>query len=339
MIDPSIFSPGDQDAARDSASADPLTQRTSLRFLMGLLSGVLGSLATFYLVLFALLKTDNLPPPAFSNSLCIDDKLRFMRESPLASPDLLIIGSSVAWRHVDGELVAHRLGGVTPLNAGFCGLQVNQSAFVANWLLDQHPSIRQVVLLVAPQDFASCRKKPDAIFDREDATQFVFEGASRWPYYITYFSPTSLIRNARTVKDKRHNLAEFDPLVFTRFGDGPIKSQSPARGLLYGVPDPLDASCLAALNALSTGLNGGGRQLLVVATPIHPEWKAQFDPNGQVLSNFESSLRAQLAPTGGRFWNAAVEWTPEAASFTDALHLRWSAARDFSLALSQRMRP
>jgi hypothetical protein len=228
-------------------------------------------------------------------------------------------------------------GGLKPLNAGFCGLHANQSVYVANWLLDQHPSIRQVVLITAPQDFGRCRKEPDAVFDREDATDFVYGGASRWPYYIHYFSPTSLLRNARALKDKRANVDEFDPLVFTSFADGPLNTQTESRGLLYGVPDPLDASCFAALDSLVARLERDGRQMLVVTTPIHPEWKKRYDPNGRVLADFASRLGTAVAPAGGRVWNAAAEWTPEPSAFTDALHIRWSAVRDFSAALSQRL--
>ena len=52
---------------------------TPLRYLAALAAGALGACALFYVLLFGLQASGNLPPPAFTNSLCIDEKLNFMR--------------------------------------------------------------------------------------------------------------------------------------------------------------------------------------------------------------------------------------------------------------------
>ncbi|MES2978264.1 MAG: hypothetical protein V4731_07565 [Pseudomonadota bacterium] len=41
------------------------------------------------------------------------------------------------------------------------------------------------------------------------------------------------------------------------------------------------------------------------------------------------------AGTGGEYWNASAEWTTADSSFTDAIHLRWLAARQFSAAVTK----
>src|SRR5690606_34348371 len=98
--------------------------------------GVLGALGLFWLALFWLERTENLSPPAFSNNLCVDEKLDFLRSNPIVSPNLLVIGSSVAWRHVDGDALVREIPDANPLNGAFCGLFANQAVYVANWLLD-----------------------------------------------------------------------------------------------------------------------------------------------------------------------------------------------------------
>src|SRR3546814_10033751 len=85
---------------------------------------------------------------------------------------------------------------------------------------------------------------------------------------MRYFSPRSLLRNAQTVKAQRANEIEWDPLVFTRHGDGPLEPQGD-RGLFYDKPDALDDSCFVALGELSKRLKNEQRQLLVVSTPLH----------------------------------------------------------------------
>jgi hypothetical protein len=307
-----------------------------LGYLAWLLAGLLGALAAFYFVLLALRATDNLPPPAFTNSLCVDEKLSFLREHPAHSPNLLVIGSSVAWRHFDSATVARIAPGIRPLNGGFCGLRANQAVFAANWLLDRQPTVEQVLMIVAPQDFAECRKNATAVFDRQDVDSFVYgSSASRWPYYMQYFSPGSLIGNARRVKDKRANLIELDPLVFTPFADGPLDTTTSQPTLSYDRPEALDSTCFSALKSLATRVQQEGRQLTVVTTPLHPDWKAEHDPGAEFLHDFEAKLLAVLKPTQAKFWNADKQWKTDRASFTDAIHLRWSAAQEFSAVLAR----
>ncbi|MEE2577622.1 hypothetical protein QO176_33330, partial [Pseudomonas aeruginosa] len=78
------------------------------------------------------------------------------------------------------------------------GLPANQWTYVYNCLLDSEPSVGQLVMIVDPLDFAGCWKVPDAVFDRTHADQYVYQQASRWGYYMRYFSPRSLLRNAQT---------------------------------------------------------------------------------------------------------------------------------------------
>jgi hypothetical protein len=321
----------------DSAPAGA-SERAPLGYIASLFGGFVGALASFYLLLFMLLATGHLPPPAFTNSLCIDEKLSFMRDHPVASPDLLVIGSSVAWRHFDGAAVANGAQGMRPLNGGFCGLHANQSVYVANWLLDHEPTVRQVLMIASPQDFAECHNKPEAVFDRTDASSFVYGGASRWPYYIRYFSPGSLFGNARRVKDQRANRIELDPLVFDRFGDGPLNTASSRPTLYYGRPAVLDPACFQALQALGTRLQREGRQLMVVATPLHPDWKAKEDPDGKFHDDFNARILEVVKTTNARYWDADRERKTARASFTDAIHLRWSAAQDFSADLALHLR-
>lgn len=303
-------------------------------YIVALVGAMVTTLAAFYLTLLALLATGNLPPPAFSNSLCIDEKLSFMREHPALSPNLLVIGSSVAWRHFDSAAVANNAQGIRPLNGAFCGLPANRSEYVASWLLDRHPTVRQVLMIAAPQDFAECSKKPAVVFDREDVDNFVYGGASRWPYYMRYFSPISLVGNARKIKNERTNL-----MVFTRFGDGPLNTTRALETLGYGPPEPLESACFQALRSLAIRLQRDGRQFMVVTTPLHPDWKAQVDPDGTFFADFDARIRGALKATNARYWDADKEWKPARTAFTDAIHLRWSVAQDFSAAVARQLRP
>ncbi|WP_312919110.1 hypothetical protein [Stutzerimonas nitrititolerans] len=312
------------------------TPRIGLGYLTAMYGGLLCGLAAFGLTLFELDRSGNLPPPAFSNNLCVDEKLNFLRDQPVASPDLLVIGSSVAWRHVDGDELVKSSPTTKPLNGAFCGLFANQSVYVGNWLLDREPTIRRVVMVVDPQDFAGCWKVPDSVFNRDDADAYVYGQTPRWTYYVRYFAPVSLVRNALSVKEQRNGQNEWDPLVFNQHGDGPLVTKN-SRRLVYGKPDPLDHSCFEALTGMAERLQREARKFTVVSTPLHPEWKSKYDPNGTFLADFDLRIKNSLSQSDARYWNADKELETPAGDFVDAIHLRWSAAQRFSAALAERL--
>ncbi len=336
MIQAADVSRDGSNAGNGSASTASAPGRVRSRYLLSLFAGLFGALALFCVALFTLERTGNLPPPAFTNSLCVDEKLNFLRQNPIQSPNLLVIGSSVAWRHVDGNALIKAMPEIRPLNGAFCGLFANQSTYVGHWLLDREQSIRSVVMIADPQDFAGCWRVPTAVFNREHVDPYVYEGASRWGYYMRYFAPKSLARNALTVKAQRAGQIEWDPLVFNRFGDGPLRTRN-TRELMYGKPDALDRNCFNALQQMSARLRQEGRNLMVVSTPLHPQWKEKYDPDGTFLADFDRRIADALGDSG-TYWNADKDWSTPVGSFVDAVHLRWSAAQEFTEALAEQMR-
>lgn len=328
---------GTNEGKADSEAGSSITTPAKGRlYLLSLFAGAGGALAVFCLMLMGLHTTQNLPPPAFSNSLCVDEKLSFLRDNPVDNPNLLVIGSSVAWRHVDGDTLASDIPGARPLNGAFCGLHANQSIYVANWLLERHPTTERVVMIVDPEDFAGCWKSRTEVFNRRDADDYVYNESWHWKYYMRYFSPGSLIRNAKTVKAQRADLIEFDPLVFNRYGDGPLNTEN-SRELLYGKPEALDQTCFQALKSLASHLDAQDRKFLVVSTPLNPDWKAKYDPQGSVMAEFSSEIIRALAGTDATYWNADKEWQASSESFIDAIHMRWSTVKKFTHVLANQI--
>lgn len=319
-----------QDAPRERATATSGAWPTYLATLLG---GALVALGLFYGGLLELQATGRLPPPAFTNNICIDEKLAFMREQPARAPTLLVIGSSVAWRHFDGSAVTEAGSGAEPFNGGFCGLHADQSVYVSNWLLDRYPSVRDVLMIAAPQDFEDCTTARTAVFNREDVDHYVFGSANKWSYYIRYFAPGSLIRNAIDIADQRTNGSSLGALVFDRFGDGPLDTTASRAHEVYGAVEGQDPACYAAVRGLASRLRSEGRRFMVATMPLNPHWKAKDDPDGRVVREFTDGARALVNDPNTNFWDGSARWTVGEAAFTDAIHIRWSAAREFSRAL------
>lgn len=295
------------------------------RYMAAVGAGVLLGILSFAAILFGLGQTGNLPPPPVANSICIDEKLAFLRDRMPAAPNLLVIGSSVAWRQFDGDAAT---AGTRPLNAGFCHQNASQSASVAPWLIRRLPTVHNVLMITAPQDFQTCTGIVPA-FDLEDADRFVFERAWRWGFYVRFFDPVSLWRNAWRVAARRTGVDPADALLMTKYGDGPLNTQL-NQGLLYGPISKLDQACFASLRILALTLQRDGKQFFVAMAPLHPGWKGAYDPQGELRNQFERGIDLALQGTGARYWNGDEAAQLDASAFYDAIHLRWSAVRNFS---------
>jgi hypothetical protein len=322
-------------AARPGQEAAP---GVSPRYIWTMLGSILGCFVFFYVLLSALSLTGNLPPPSFANSLCVDEKLANLRERPAGQPNLLVIGSSVAWRHFDGDAVKLHSPDLIPLNGAFCGLTASQSIYAGDWLMRHYPSIREVLMIAGPQDFQNCTTPRTAVFDSDDADDYVFGRASPWSYYIKYFAPAALLRSAAGVAARRTGENTMDPLVFDRYGSGPLDTQGYRDTLLYGAVDGLDQACFDALSRLAIRLRQEGRRLMVASTPMHPEWKALYDPGNRMKASFNLQLRKVLDATHAEFWDGDGAKVVGQDAFYDGIHLRWSAVAPFSEALARRFR-
>ncbi|MFC3125346.1 hypothetical protein ACFOD4_09750 [Pseudoroseomonas globiformis] len=333
-----VRNPGAEGPKRNKAEVPP-PPPVRPRYIAALLGSAVAALGMFYVGLGALSATGHLPPPAFSNSLCVDEKLAFHREHPEARPNLLVIGSSVAWRHFDGARLVHDLPQVKPLNGAFCGLAANQSVYAANWFLDQTPGIRDVLMITSPQDFENCSTNRAAIFDGDDAAKYVSGEASPWRYYMRYFDPISLARNAGSIAAQRSGQDFVDPLVFDPYGSGPLDTTRNRDTLLYGMVKSLDRKCFDAVAALARRLKAEDRRLLVATTPLHPDWKADGSA-APLLAEFNGRMREALAEDPqARFWDGDAARVVERGAFFDAIHLRWSAAGTYTAALGQALHP
>ncbi|MBL6076870.1 hypothetical protein JMJ56_02555 [Belnapia sp. T18] len=328
MHDPSK-SPGIP-AADKGAPATTAIAPTWRSYLAAFLGSLAAMFALFYGALLGLSATGNLPPPALTNSLCIDEKFASMRQHRPEAPNMLVVGSSVAWRHFDGDTMRRAAPEAVPFNGGMCGRSINQTGYATEWLLGHFKTVRDVLLIASPQDFNSCPTSSTAFFDRTDVDDYVFGRSTPWLFYTRYFSMVSLVRNALSIAGKRSGADRNDPLVFDRYGSGPLGGDGVRGTLLYGKVAEADPACLEALSQLAAKLRQDGRRFMVVSTPIHPEWKRLHDPAGEYLARFNAALQTALAGSGAEYWDSNSSSSVEASDFFDAIHLRWAAVPEFT---------
>jgi hypothetical protein len=301
---------------------------SAVRYLAVVSSTIIAAAVVFVVGLHALDAGNHKPPPAFSNSLCTDAKLEFLRDHPPAQPTHLIIGSSISWRNIAAEMIVERFPDTRPLNAGFCGLQINQTAFVSRFILDRYPTITDLLLVLDPKDMSACSSTRSQVFDAGDVSEYL-SGGDDTIYYFKYFDFPALVRNALVFRERMVNEDDMDALVFTRYGDGPVVTDE-TRGIFYGAAPRLDPVCKDALAALARDVSASGRHLLVVTMPLLADWSQRYDGEAKVRKQLAEGIRQALDGTPSVFWDAWAEAPLDNASYTDAFHLRWSAARSFT---------
>lgn len=302
------------------------------RYVAALAVGHVLAVAVILLVLSYLSLSGSLPAPLIANSQCIDEKLRAMRLNPPRAPNLLVVGSSVAWRHFNGEEAQRLHPQLRPYNAGFCHANIRQTEASALWLVDRFPTVRSVLLLASPKDFEGCESEPAAQFDFTDADRYVFEGAAPPLYYLRYFDPAAFLRNASTIAVARRDPAVAAPMVINSTGDGP--SRLTWRGLHYAGIAP-EQSCFQALRSLARELGLRGVRLHVTVTPMHPEWKATYGGKAYPAA-LERGIEQALEGANAEYHPQPME--PKQANFYDAMHLNWDATPAYTAELLSSMK-
>lgn len=303
-------------------------------YLLGLAGTVLGLLLLYIGSLMALERTGDLPPPAIVNSICADAKLAFLRDHPPASPTHLIVGSSIAWRNVDSAQLVARDPQIRPLNAGFCGAQLNQAAFAARFLIEQYPSVRTVLAVLEPHDMRACSKTPDQLFDPADTDAYINDRRWLYGFYLRYFDPISFARNVRKIHHRRLGIPPDEGLSLNQYGDSPTHGNTNG-DLVYRAFEGYDPSCFADLRQLAADLSASGRELIVATSPINPRWSDLHDRGGEIRRALASRIATALAGTGGRFWDGERhDLTPPVPEFSDAVHLTPPGARRYSRRLA-----
>ena len=326
------------EARGEQDTISPRLASSAGSYIRWLLGGMIATLAALAALYGGMAQTEYLPPPPLSNTLCVDEKLAFLRDHPPQEPDFLVAGSSIAWRNIDSSVLARTMPGSRPVNGAFCGMQIHQAAMAAAWLIEQWPSIDEVLMVTGPQDFISCQDSA-IVFDLEDASRFVFERDATWSFYLRYFDPVSFVRNA-VLRAKKPNdqLTQARATALTAYGDGPLESR--ASGLGFGHLPRLDQRCFDALQSFAQELSREGRELMVVATPLSPTWKAIYDAAGTGRNGFAQQISRALTGTGAKYWNAdeagAVSY-PEA--FYDAIHMRWFSASKLTEQILREIHP
>lgn len=310
------------------------------RFALGIGAGmvaVFGGLATAYGAL-STVWPQSLPAPAISRLVPMDEKLRFLRNRPEFDPRVLAVGSSITWRQLDGAPFEHLTDDETGgfLNGGTGYLKIHQTGDLLDFYLDRYANVGTVLILTGPPDYEDCSNEPARMLDHSDAEAYAFGG---WPaayFYLRYFSPQRYLRSVMTLSGRS---APFTgDLFLDRYGSGPLQvPASMKRGLRYDAIAP-DPACVDALAALSHELTERGLRLILVFTPVHPEYRAKYPAVVDWLQETARKVEAATLSDRTRVIRLCADPTYTAEDFFDAFHLQWPAVQRLSAEIATAMK-
>ncbi len=270
----------------------------------------------------ALQRRGLLPAPPVTATWCFNSKFAFLREAPLEDRTLVAIGSSATWRNLDMEVFEERLPGTRALNAAPCFLHIDQTAFLASFLLERLPRLDTLVVVLAPRDYENCTPGETAFFEPGLAGAYVDGVAPAWLVHLLGFRPVWLLREVI-------RLQRTDGRGAVGAMDDPLGSSILQRKASYWPAAVLDARCDPWLTRLETIAAEQGVRLVVATVPTMPAWAAEFDPDGALVEQWTRRVAAALQRPETVFADGrALRW-PD-SHFADPVHLLYPHHRTFS---------
>lgn len=300
------------------------------RYALGILTGcvgLFGMVAASY-GLLALAKPDSLPAPPITRLAALDEKLRFLRRHPDYDPAILAVGSSVAWRQLDGAPFDAAAGRAQAfLNGATVHLQMHQTRALLDFYLARYSNVRSVLLPIGLPDFDNCSQAPETLMPESAAAAYAFDEVPAAWFYMRFFAPQRFVRSAMSLAARQQPLT--GDLHLDRWGSGPLDvPETMKRGLRYGDMRP-DPTCIDALLQLAEDMRQRGLDLTVVIPPVHPDYRRRYPEAMAALC----AIAARLSPLAGPSFSLLLRQDDpdyDAADFYDAFHLQYPAVRRLS---------
>lgn len=311
----------------------------AVKFMLGFVGGIVLLLGGLGLTFAALDATGRLKAPSFANRMSFDEKMRYLRNDAVVDPEVLFIGSSTTLHGLDGALLEAMLapsGSVA--NLGVQDLRINQTGFLADFMLDLYGPVDHVVMVSTMLDFKDCSTTETRFFKPEHVRDYLTGGPEIF-YQFKYFDPENVVKRARDIQFLRAADDRLEAVSFDGYGsmllDVPRENVNPR--VLRGDPIILDPACYEDLEALAERFAAAGIKFTYVIAPMRPSYLADRDPGGDLLVEHYERLRRHLGRTPTTIVDAHRGLDMPEEAFFDAYHLNSEKARKLTRFVGEQM--
>jgi hypothetical protein len=311
------------------------------KFLIGVLAGAIGLPLCLAVIFVGLNAAGMLKAPPFANRLSFDEKLRVLRADPPHNVTALFAGSSTTLHGIDGEVLRTELGlEGEVLNLGVQDLRVNQVRFLVNTFLGHFSTVSHVIMVSTLLDYKNCGSVETEFFKPEDVMNYISGG---WPpeiyYYFRYLDLQGTAKRMTEIRHLRSTIHDLESVSFDAYGS--LLLEVPRDGVIDrvwdGDPITLDPPCYPSLRALAGDLRDRGIKFIFVIAPMRPGYLAGRDPDGSLLAEHRTRLRATLTGTDAMVIDAHAALDMPEEAFFDAYHLKRDKAQTLTRFLGERI--
>jgi hypothetical protein len=224
-----------------------------------------------------------LPPPPLTATTCMDARFAEYFEGVADDASLVAMGSSATWRNLMLDELARRTG-ETARNLSMCYMHIDQTAYLADFLLPRLRAARTILVLLHPRDFENCPPEETAFFNRPMADGIVDGAVPKELLYATGISPAHLLTSAleRTTGTRLEVVTD---------GRG---SEILASTNDWRPPFDIDPRCFSSLSVLESAVRANAKKLVLVLIPLEPSWLRREDPEGEKFNRFQAQVASNI---------------------------------------------
>jgi hypothetical protein len=287
---------------------------------------------------FILSITDYLPAPMFSNSFCLDEKLRFLRLKKNVRADYAVIGSSTGLNNIPSEvMMAHPRINQGYLNFSAWGLNMDGKLYYWNFIRD----IARPKVLIIPIDlneFNDYETVPE--FNKDDVTRYL-QGANPFWHYLKNHRNGFIERIRLVLWHRKKNDTQYTT-KFDQGGGAPIEVTKESRITRrkwktenYTKKRFVEKG-YESLEGLLKDAGRHGVIVVIVQQPLREHYREDELEFAFIKENWDRVDR--IAKDNGAYFFNMQDILPEDPSlYSDSLHLNRWAGEVFVKKLLERM--
>jgi hypothetical protein len=269
------------------------------------------------------------PPAHITNSLSLNEKLRFVRHNHRYDCQVMAIGSSMTQCNLASAPLIEALGSPEAyLNVASWGTKPADVHTVLRVLLRKR-SPRSVIIVTSPMDFY---EGPGANVDPESLDRWgesYMDGTmSWWAGQLLQFQLNRVVRDSWRLAQRRRSNRWYGSFVFDEGGAAPTDIRYPnvdhARWNTKLQPERCHDTHYQGMARIADDLQNRGTRLIVVQAPIRAD---AISPEAEAgLETYCRRLQKILEDRDGLFVNMHRLMSPGQDLFTDYSHLNVEGA-------------
>lgn len=278
---------------------------------------------------------DDLPAPAFSNSLSFNEKIDFIRDKDLSNIEYVAIGSSMTLNNVDSEVMAKHFG-ENYLNLGSWGFKISDSKKFLEEMIGFFPNLKAVIISTTFVDFSSTTRNIEV--DYELVKRSLKYELGIIPY-ITNLDLRYMLNNSKTNKAKMSDSGSYDILSYDNFGGVILEISQDQINQERWNNDITDFDVsekeLTSLKNLIEFLKNLDVRTVIA---IPPQREGLMNDEKLKIINIEiSRIIAVAQPSGAYFINSFDQGLWADSLFVDYCHLNKTGAEKFTKLISDEL--